>query len=115
MPTLLYHKQAFGFPAGLVFPHLTDLILCPHVKQRATERHIPLALLTSFDPTTCPVFQVDMEDGQMVRFNYRRRMDNDHDYNAVIDPHKRMVVSAWVHHRLFRVSINRMAYARPAK
>ena len=113
-PVLCYHRQAYGLPS-VKLPTLSNLSLTEHVRQRAAERGIPPSLLSAFDPTTYPVFQVEMEGEKLIRLNYRKRMNSHQDYCAVVNPSEMRVISAWVQVRTFAPSINRAAYARPAK
>lgn len=111
--TLRYHRSAYGLPP-ITLPRLADLKLTGHSIDRAIERHVPLAILTAFDPVTYPVFQVEVTpSGEVVTFNYRKRMDAQRDYCAVIAPADRCVVSTWVQWRTFQPFIRREAYARP--
>lgn len=111
--TLRYHRSAYGLPP-ITLPRLADLKLTEHVKVRAAERGVPLNLLTTFDPTTYPVFQVEVtEAGEVVSFNYRKRMDSRRDYCAVVSPSQRCVISTWVQWATFIPFIDRTAYARP--
>lgn len=93
----LYHRSAFGLPS-ISLPVLSGLTLSEHAKARALERGVPLSNLMSFDPSICPVYQIETVAAQgggetVHKVNYRKRLDALHDYNVCLNPTDRTVIS----------------------
>lgn len=113
----LYHRSVHGLPP-IALPTLAGLALSIHAAARAKERHIPLDVLTSFNPATYPVFQVEtlptVGGGErIIKINYRRRLDRELDYAVCLSHITGQVISCWVQWRTFQPSIDRAAYSRP--
>lgn len=115
----LYHRD-IGFPKGLQWPlgGRYRLTLSGHARLECKkDRYNPIRVPNVIDFDRSDVFEIEVDDGTIVKFAIRIRYDGRHDLALVLRPSEEgafHVVTVWLNSRKDQhFTLDERKYARP--
>ncbi len=109
----LYHKSV-GFPGGLEFSRIADLLPTSHCLINATERNIS-PLPTIFDPQIAEVIEIQIERGKIYKILARQPLDTYRDICYAFLVETRYIKTVWINLNDDRhATLDRSRYIVPA-
>ena len=108
----LYHRQAFGLP-DIKLARIEGLVLSKHALEAVTRRRITTDLST-FDPTTCKVFELELRDFLPFKVAARRRYNYFLDVCFVVEIPTKLIKTVWLNENVDpHLTLDKSLYARP--